>query len=379
MKNGDFDKAGVMNVRPIGVTAAVYLLYITLWFIPMRTLVECTLPAGDRLYRYAPLVVVPIAVLIYHLIGKGNNWARLGFATLVVLATFSQVTDFIWKPPASANLIIMRITLFLGEAIIDVIALVLLFLPASSKWFKAVEDLGDREKLRRSGGNPEGDKLTGGIATRRNLWQRILAILRNTDRPIFSYVWRTWLISLIPSIFAANVVGIVLPAKLPKMDTSLAVMFVVLVFICPWLETLIMWPILAILKRTVKRTLWVAAGSAVIWGVLHSLVAAAHGLIVAWPFFVFSICFLEWQKKSTKKAIGVTALIHMCQNTLPVLLMALAIVSGVDLDEKQKGHTTRSVQESHVTMPAHEKAPARGPADHAVPSKEKTAIKKSAK
>jgi hypothetical protein len=48
-------------------------------------------------------------------------------------------------------------------------------------------------------------------------------------------------------------------------------------------------------------------------------------LSVAWPFFVFSICFLEWEKISKRRAIVVTALLHTCQNLLPAIALLVGI------------------------------------------------------
>jgi biopolymer transport protein ExbB/TolQ len=85
-----------------------------------------------------------------------------------------------------------------------------------------------------------------------------------------------------------------------------------------------MWPVLWVLKRCIGSTVGVAAASAVFWGILHSLVAPAWGLVVAWPFFVFSLCFLAWEERSVWRAIVATAVTHMCQNALPALALAVA-------------------------------------------------------
>jgi ABC-type nickel/cobalt efflux system permease component RcnA len=92
----------------------------------------------------------------------------------------------------------------------------------------------------------------------------------------------------------------------------------------PWIETLLMWPILAILKKVVQNTILVAVASAVVWGIFHGLTDPGWGLIVLWPFFVFSLCFLAWEQKSRKKAIVVTSLVHMCHNSVPVVSILAA-------------------------------------------------------
>jgi hypothetical protein len=82
-----------------------------------------------------------------------------------------------------------------------------------------------------------------------------------------------------------------------------------------------MWPVLSILKRANQETHQVAIVSGAIWGILHGLRSLSGGMTSAWGFFVLSMCFLEWKKKSTGKAIVVTSSVHMCWN------MALALVA----------------------------------------------------
>jgi hypothetical protein len=103
----------------------------------------------------------------------------------------------------------------------------------------------------------------------------------------------------------------------------LLVLFGVL-FFSPWLETVLMWPALWVLKRLIRNSLGVAFASAILWGGLHSLVSPTWGLIVLWPFFVLSLCFLEWQKRSTGRAILVTGLVHTCNNSLPAVAILLS-------------------------------------------------------
>ena len=160
--------------------------------------------------------------------------------------------------------------------------------------------------------------------------KRILQCLCNTDRGIGSYVWRASLISLIPSLVVSAVVTIALlmlhqPLNDPP-GTGGPVLLVLFgaLFFSPWLETVLMWPALWILKRLIRNSLGVAFASAILWGGLHSLVSPTWGLIVLWPFFVLSLCFLEWQKRSTGRAILVTGLVHTCNNSLPAVAVLLS-------------------------------------------------------
>ena len=90
-----------------------------------------------------------------------------------------------------------------------------------------------------------------------------------------------------------------------------------------------MWPILGIIREVTRNDLRIALASALIWGYIHSLFAIGWGLTVCWGFFVFSVCFLEWEKKSKGKAIIATALVHTCQNMVPaVLALMIWILKG---------------------------------------------------
>lgn len=160
-------------------------------------------------------------------------------------------------------------------------------------------------------------------------------MLRNTDQPIRSYVWRAWLVLFIPTVpisIIATVAGIPGP-DIPS--DRLGSFAVGAILIAPWAETLLMLPILWILKRFIGSTLWVAFASAVIWGMLHALNAIGHGLTAAWMFLVLSVCYLEWEKKSQATAIGVTTLLHMCQNSLAVSALILVVILGGEFPEEK--------------------------------------------
>ena len=149
--------------------------------------------------------------------------------------------------------------------------------------------------------------------------------LRNTDQPILRYVWKAALLALIPSMVVSFLVGLVASGIPPTFKGPKPIIIFNVLFVAPWVETLIMWLILWILKRFIKRTISLAAASALIWGVLHSTKLLPWGFVVFWPFFVFSFCFLQWEKKSKLKAIIATGLTHTCQNILPAI--ALLFVS----------------------------------------------------
>lgn len=136
------------------------------------------------------------------------------------------------------------------------------------------------------------------------------------------YVLRATLLSLLPSLAVSALLALVLPASVYRQFESVGWfdVFGVLV-VSPWGETLLMLPIFWVLKRFVVKPTSLALGSAACWGMLHAIVTPTWGLVVAWPFFVFSVCFLAWQRRSRKLAIIVTSLIHTFHNLLPAVVL----------------------------------------------------------
>lgn len=154
----------------------------------------------------------------------------------------------------------------------------------------------------------------------------ILRILRNTDQGIGSYVWKAGLIAVVPSLVVSFVLTTAMQSGPGPMINGPAITAILGVLILsPWLETLLMWPILWLLQKFMENNVAVAATSAAVWGVLHSLSAPFWGIVIVWPFFVFSLCFLEWRRISIRKAILATGLTHTCQNILPAMALAATL------------------------------------------------------
>jgi hypothetical protein len=161
------------------------------------------------------------------------------------------------------------------------------------------------------------------------LMQLVLSVLRNTDRPIPVYVWHAWLIDLVPCIIVVLPLLVLLgPRHSAPADSLLPFLitprwFWEAVVKAPWTETLIMWPILFVLRLILGNTMWVPVASGLIWGNLHAFGGYQWGVSQIWSFFVLSVCFLEWEKRSKALAILVTGLLHMWNNLVGFLLMFL--------------------------------------------------------
>ena len=130
--------------------------------------------------------------------------------------------------------------------------------------------------------------------------------------------------AFLPSIALAALVVWLLPGgQRPQfaMDGMLA-LFGLVVF-APIAETLIMGTVLLVLLRLVGPTAAVVA-SAAGWGIAHSLAAPVWGLIIWWPFLIFSTLFVVWRNRSLAAAFAVPATVHALHNLAP----AVAIATG---------------------------------------------------
>lgn len=115
--------------------------------------------------------------------------------------------------------------------------------------------------------------------------------------------------------------GLTTPEPPPAGLPAWLIAFAYIVF-APVVETIAMALALSLLLR------WLSPASAVLvsavgWGILHSTVAPAWGLIIWWPFLIFSTLFVVWRTRGFWTGVGVATAAHMLQNLIPGLLIAL--------------------------------------------------------
>ncbi|WP_205481646.1 hypothetical protein [Sphingomonas arenae] len=149
------------------------------------------------------------------------------------------------------------------------------------------------------------------------------ARLFRADQPA-TYLTIAWLMTFLPSIALSALVNATLSdvAQPEFPNGSWRIFFLVVVF-APVTETLIMGSVLLVLRTFLPpggAVLVSAAG----WGIAHSLQAAAWGLIIWWPFLIFSTAFLVWRERSLLTAFTLVSLLHALHNLLPALGLVLA-------------------------------------------------------
>ncbi|MBB3763569.1 CPBP family glutamic-type intramembrane protease [Sphingomicrobium lutaoense] len=154
---------------------------------------------------------------------------------------------------------------------------------------------------------------------------RLPALLGRAERPWLA-IPAAWLLALGGSLALATIAQLVFPAAAPPDFEGVegAHGFFLLVVFAPLVETLIMAGVLAILLKFMKPLPAVIL-SAIGWGVAHSMAAPTWGLVIWWPFLIFSVQFVVWRQRGWGWALAVPALTHAMQNSLPAMVLLLGL------------------------------------------------------
>lgn len=156
----------------------------------------------------------------------------------------------------------------------------------------------------------------------------VLSILKNTDVHPAKYIVRAWLIAFVPTLFIAAIVGSLFSLEKDLMGRDVvprSVVFLSMVAGAPIVETLLMMAVFWILTRATKNPSRLIIYSATLWALFHSVFWMPWGLIVFWPFVVFSASYVFWRMKSVGKAFAITVSVHAMQNLIPGLLTTIAM------------------------------------------------------
>ena len=98
------------------------------------------------------------------------------------------------------------------------------------------------------------------------------------------------------------------------------VLFMLVVF-APLVETLIMGGLISLFLRFASPTTAILL-SAIGWGLAHSSQALGWGLVIWWPFLIFSTLYVVWRQRGFWVAVAVVTATHALQNLGPGLLVA---------------------------------------------------------
>jgi hypothetical protein len=165
-------KANKILEKPSKVRIALILLYSSLGIslprlvMKLVTVEDSVDIPGMVIAGFIGLIVFSINLLLFYMIGKGKNWARIAVlipviilrAPLAVLLVVGLLSD-----PRSASFAeIGNITCYVAERILEIIALTFLFQRASSDWFKAMK-IGSTQGVSVLGFNPESSARDAGM------------------------------------------------------------------------------------------------------------------------------------------------------------------------------------------------------------------------
>ena len=94
----------------------------------------------------------------------------------------------------------------------------------------------------------------------------------------------------------------------------------VLSILSPLIETLILAATTGLLLRFV-RPVYAILLSSFGWALAHSLQAPIWGLVIWWPFIIFTTLFVVWRRRSLAWGIAMPFIVHLLQNLLPAIMI----------------------------------------------------------
>lgn len=151
---------------------------------------------------------------------------------------------------------------------------------------------------------------------------RFLPLAIRVPRRPFLAIAAGWLTAFLPTAAMTLIIALVATdIATPQFPFDGAEALWRLVVLAPVLETLIMGAVMLVLLQFISPVAAIFA-SAIGWGIAHSLMVPIWGLVIWWPFLVFSTLFVTWRSRSLVAAFMVPASAHALQNLIPALQVA---------------------------------------------------------
>ncbi len=162
----------------------------------------------------------------------------------------------------------------------------------------------------------------GGFAERPAYLRFLPDFLFRQDEPPLPYILKGWVLALLPSLALSVLAGLVASptAEIPDIPVQGSSSLLLLIVVGPLLETLILLPMVLGFRRLLGPGPAVLLG-ALLWAIGHSLAAPIWGLVVWWPFLLFSIAILTWRDRGLLPTVAVVTTIHGLQNATAGLLL----------------------------------------------------------
>ena len=148
-------------------------------------------------------------------------------------------------------------------------------------------------------------------------------LLFRDERP-----WLAILVGWLLTIAGSTLIGWIIARIAPDNtgpdfgDVSAATKLILIALFSPIVETMIMAGVLSVLLRLLAPWQAVVA-SALLWGIAHSLSSPWWGVVIWWPFLIFSTLYVTWRPHGFWRAAALVAAVHILQNLFPAILIAV--------------------------------------------------------
>lgn len=137
------------------------------------------------------------------------------------------------------------------------------------------------------------------------------------------YILKVYALALVLGLSIAFLIDYLFPnAESPVFELNIFT-FLSVVLIAPVLETLIMIPIIALVRKVTSNVLYVSIISALTWSLMHSLIVPLWGIGVFALFFLMSMAYQYWDSHSRTRALLVVTMIHALNNASVFLIGVL--------------------------------------------------------
>lgn len=141
------------------------------------------------------------------------------------------------------------------------------------------------------------------------------------QRPFLTLV-AGWLLAILGAFAIAATLAMIVPeAQAPDFDAFVGkgwFSVIAIAVVTPFIETLILAVTVLVMLRyipTIQAILLSAFG----WAIVHSLSAPIWGLVIFWPFVIFTTLFVVWRQRSFLWGFAMAWGVHVMQNFLPSL------------------------------------------------------------
>ncbi|WP_286234795.1 CPBP family glutamic-type intramembrane protease [Thalassotalea sediminis] len=148
-------------------------------------------------------------------------------------------------------------------------------------------------------------------------------LLEDTERSLFLYALKIFILVFTVGIGVISIMSLFVRQEAYLVGEFTLASTLKTVFLAPFIETLLMVPVIEVLKKFLKKKLYIGLISGIFWACLHSLVTPLWGIGVFFLFYMMTLAYLFWQEKSTIQAIYVVMIIHALNNASVLLFVFL--------------------------------------------------------